>query len=157
MFEIIRADIDRKIRSYGVRPQDMTFFRKRITPLLEFGTIAVVVHRFGRWSYNTKIPVVRQILIGTYLVLNTICLSFTGIHVHRESDIGPGLVIHNCMGIFLLAKRIGHSCTVNQGVSVTSIRGTGWPTIGNNVFIAAGAKVMGGVTVGDNVVISGKK
>jgi len=155
MFETIRADIERKIRSYGVRPQDMTFFRKSITPLLELGTVAVVVHRFGRWCYSIKIPVVRQILIGIYLIVNTICLSITGIHVHRESDIGPGLVIHNCMGIFILAKRIGHSCTINQGVSVTSIRGTGWPTIGNNVYLAAGAKVMGGVTVGDNVVVSG--
>ena len=155
MFETIRADIERKIRSYGVRPQDMTFFRKSITPLLELGTVAVVVHRFGRWCYSIKIPVVRQILIGIYLIVNTICLSITGIHVHRESDIGPGLVIHNCMGIFILAKRIGHSCTVNQGVSVASIRGTGWPTIGNNVFLAAGSKVMGGVTVGDNVVVSG--
>lgn len=155
MFETIRADIDRKIKSYGVRPQDMTFFRKRITPLLELGTIAVVVHRFGRWCYSINIPVIRQILIAIYLVVNTICLSVTGIHVHRESDIGPGLVIHNCMGIFLLAKRIGHSCTVNQGVSVTSIRGTGWPTIGNNVYLAAGSKVMGGVTIGDNVVVSG--
>ena len=155
MFEIIRADIERKIRSYGVRPQDMTFFRKSITPLLEFGTVAVVVHRFGRWCYNIKIPLIRQILIGIYLIVNTICLAITGIHVHRESDIGPGLVIHNCMGIFILAKRIGHSFTVNQGVSVTSIRGTGWPTIGNNVYLAAGAKVMGGVTIGDNVVVSG--
>src|SRR6266480_2280377 len=155
MFENIREDIGRKIRGYGVRPQDMTFFRKNITPLLEPGTIAVVVYRFGRWVYSIKIPVIRQILIGIYLVVNTICLSLTGIHVHRESDIGPGLVIHNCMGIFLLAKRIGHSCTVNQGVGVTSIRGTGWPTIGNNVYLAAGCKVMGGVTIGDNVVVSG--
>jgi serine O-acetyltransferase len=155
MFETIRADIERKIRGYGVRPQDMTFFRKSITPLLEFGTFAVIVHRFGRWCYSIKIPVIRQILIGIYLVVNTICLAITGIHVHRESDIGPGLVIHNCAGIFILAKRIGHSCTVNQGVSVTSVRGTGWPTLGNNVYLGAGAKVMGGVTVGDNVVVSG--
>ncbi len=154
MFDIIRADIDRKIRGYGVRPQDMTFFRKKITPLLEFGTTAVVVHRFGRWVYGIKIPVIRQILIFVYLVVNTICLAITGIHVHRESEIGPGLVIHNCCGIFLLAKRIGHSCTVNQGVSVASVRGTGWPTIGNNVYLGAGAKVIGGVTVGDNVVIT---
>ena len=78
----------------------------------------------------------------------------TGIHIHRESDIGPGLVVHNCSGIFVLAKRIGHSCTVNQGVSVVSVRGTGWPTIGNNVYLGAGCKVMGGVTIGDNVVVS---
>jgi len=154
MFEMIRADIDRKMRGYGVRPQDKSFFRKRITPLLEFGTVAVVVHRFGRWVYSLKIPVIRQVMIFIYLVINTICLAITGIHVQRESDIGPGLVIHNSNCIFILAKRIGHSCTVNQGVSVASVRGTGWPTLGNNVYLGAGCKVMGGVTVGDNVVVS---
>ena len=154
MFETIRADINRKIRGYGVRPQDKTFFRKRITPLLEFGTLAVIVHRFGRWVYSLKIPVFRQLMIGIYLVLNTVCLMLTGIHIHRESEIGPGLVVHNCCGIFLLATRIGHSCTVNQGVSVASVRGTGWPTIGNNVYLAAGCKIMGGVTIGDNVLVS---
>src|ERR1044071_1262059 len=38
MFELIRADLDRKMRGFGVRPEDQTFFRKRITPFLEFGT-----------------------------------------------------------------------------------------------------------------------
>ena len=154
MFETIRADINRKIRAYGVRPKDKTFFRKRITPLLELGTSAVVVYRFGRWAYNLNIPVFRQLMIGIYLLLNTVCLMLTGIHIHRESEIGPGLVVHNCCGIFILATRIGHSCTVNQGVSVGSVRGTGWPTIGNNVYLAAGCKIMGGVTIGDNVVVS---
>jgi len=154
MFETIRADINRKIRAYGVRPKDKTFFRKRITPLLELGTSAVVVYRFGRWAYNLNIPVFRQLMIVIYLVVNTVCLMLTGIHIHRESEIGPGLVVHNCCGIFILATRIGHSCTVNQGVSVGSVRGTGWPTIGNNVYLAAGCKIMGGVTIGDNVVVS---
>jgi len=154
MFDTIRADIDRKIRGYGVRPKDKTFFRKRITPLLELGTFAVVVYRFGRWAYSQNIPIFRQLMIAIYLVINTVCLMLTGIHIHRESEIGPGLVVHNCCGIFLLATRIGHSCTVNQGVSVASVRGTGWPTIGNNVYLAAGCKVMGGVTIGDNVVVS---
>src|SRR5437867_12857211 len=86
--------------------------------------------------------------------INTICLILTGIHIQHESDIGPGLVVHNCSCIFILATRIGHSCTVNQGVSVASVRGTGWPTLGNNVYLGAGCKVMGGVTVGDNVVVS---
>jgi serine O-acetyltransferase len=154
MFETIRADLDRKTRAYGVRPQDQTFFRKHITPFLEFGTLAVIVYRFGRWTYALKIPVLRQLMIGIYLVVSTLCMALTGIHLQRESEIGPGLVIHNFSCIFVLAKRIGHSCTLNQGVTVGSIRGTGWPTLGNNVYLGAGAKVMGGVTVGDNVVIS---
>ncbi|MBA3832243.1 MAG: serine acetyltransferase [Chthoniobacterales bacterium] len=154
MFEIIRADLDRKVRGYGVRPQDKTFFRKRITPFLEFGTIGVVVYRFGRWVYSIKIPVIRQIMIFVYLVVNTLCMAITGIHIQRESDIGPGLVIHNFCNVMVLVKRMGHSCTLNQGVTVGSVRGTGWPTIGNNVYFGTGCKVMGGVTVGDNVVVS---
>ena len=154
MFDNIREDIARKMRGYGVRPEDQTFFRQRITPLLELGTHAVIVYRFGRWVYEIKIPVIRQVMIGIYLVITTICLMLTGIHIHRKSPIGPGLVVHNCSCIFILATRIGHSCTVNQGVSVASVRGTGWPTIGNNVYLGAGCKVMGGVTVGDNVVVS---
>jgi len=154
VFENIREDIARKMRGYGVRPEDQTFFRQRITPLLELGTWAVIVYRFGRWVYGINIPVIRQVMIGIYLVINTICLMLTGIHIQRKSDIGPGLVVHNCSCIFVLATRIGHSCSVNQGVSVASVRGTGWPTIGNNVYLGAGCKVMGGVQVGDNVVVA---
>ena len=39
-------------------------------------------------------------------------------------------------------------------MSIASVRGTGWPTIGNNVYFGAGCKVIGGVTIGDNVVVS---
>ena len=151
---MIRADLKCKMRGYGTRPQDKTCFRERITPLLELGTFAVIVHRFGRWVYSAKVPVFRQLMIFIYLVVNTVCLAITGIHVHRESDIGPSLVIRNCNAIFILATRISHSCSVNQGVSVASVRGTGWPTLGNNVCLGAGCKLLGGVTVGHNVVVS---
>ena len=153
MFETIRADIDRKIRAYGVRPQDQTFFRKRITPLLELGTLAVVVYRFGRWAYSLKLPVLRQLMIAIYLVVNTFCLMRTGIHLQVESDIGPGLIVHNAVGVLILVKRMGHSCTLTQDVSIGTIRGEVRPTIGNNVFFGAGSKVFGPVTIGDNVVV----
>ena len=114
----------------------------------------MIVHRFGRWAYSVKVPVFRQLMIFIYLVVNTVCLAITGIHVHRESDIGPDLVIRNCNANFLLATRISHSCSVNQGVSVASVRARGWPTLGNNVCFGADCKLLGGVTVGDNVVAS---
>ena len=66
----------------------------------------------------------------------------------------PGWLSTIAVASLFSPQRIGHSCTVNQGVSVASVRGTGWPTIGNNVYLGAGCKVMGGVTVGDNVVVS---
>lgn len=154
MFELIRADLNRKTRGFGVRPEDQTFFRKRITPFLEFGTFAVLVYRFGSWAYTVKIPVIRQILITLYLFINVFCMAVTGIHIARENKIGPGFVIHNFCGILVLAKEIGHSCTLNQGASIMNVRGVGRATIGNNCYFGAGCKVVGAVTIGDNVVVS---
>lgn len=154
MFELIRADLNRKMQSFGVRPVDQTFFRKRITPLLEFGTFATIVYRFGYWAYTVKIPVIRQFLIGLYLIIDAFCMAITGIKIQRETKIGPGLVVHNFSGILVLATEIGHSCTLNQGVSITNVRGYGRAKIGNNVYFAAGCKVTGGVTIGDNVLVS---
>jgi serine O-acetyltransferase len=154
VFENIRADVRRKMTGWGVRPEDQTFFRKRVTPLLEFGTFAVIVYRFGFWAYKVKVPVIRQILIALYLFINVACMIVTGIHIVRENDIGPGLVVHNFCGILVLAKKIGHSCTLNQGVSILNVRGVGRATIGNNCYFGAGCKVVGAVTIGDNVVVS---
>jgi serine O-acetyltransferase len=154
VFENIRADVRRKTSAYGVRPEDQTFFRKRVTPLLEFGTFAVLVYRFGYWAYSLKIPVIRQLLIAIYLFVDAFCMAVTGIKIQHESTIGPGLVVHTYGGIFILVKRMGHSCTVNSGVVVANIRGSGRPTVGNNCYFGTGCKVLGGVTVGDNVVVS---
>ena len=153
MFEMIRADLRRKRKAYGVRPEDQNFLRQWIAPLLEFGTLTVISYRFGRWAYSIKIPVVRQLLILTHLVSDTICVAITGMKVHPESDIGPGLVIHTFSCVHVLVKKMGHSCTINQGVSLANVRGAGRPTIGSNCYFAAGCKVMGNVTVGDNVVV----
>ena len=79
MFENIRADLDRKDPRIRRASRRSNFFRKRITPFLEFGTFAVIVYRFGRWAYSIKIPVLRQLLIFIYLVVNTIRL-----HAHRH-------------------------------------------------------------------------
>ncbi len=107
MFELIRADLHRKRQSYGVRPEDKTFFRQWITPFLEFGTIAVIVYRFGRWAYGIRIPVIRQILIAIYLFVDVFCVAVTGIKIHPESEIGPGLVIHTFSCIHVLVKAHG--------------------------------------------------
>ncbi len=154
MFELIRSDLERKRKGFGTRPEDQTFFRKRITPLLEFGTFATMVYRMGYWVYTVKIPVVRQILIALYLFIDAFCMAVTGIKLCRETKIGPGLVVHNFSCILVLCQEIGHSCTLNQGVSIANVRGVGRAKIGNNCYFGAGCKVMGSVNIGDNVVVS---
>src|SRR5437660_12140700 len=99
MFENIRADLRRKTTAYGVRPEDQTFFRKRITPFLEFGTFALLAYRFGSCAYKVKVPLIRQILIELYLFNHVVCMIITGIHISRDNDVGPGVVVHNFCGI----------------------------------------------------------
>jgi serine O-acetyltransferase len=79
---------------------------------------------------------------------------FTGIEIHPGATIGKGLVIDHGMGIVIgETTEIGDNCTLYQGVT---LGGTGkdvgkrHPTIGNNVLVGAGAKVLGPIFIDDN-------
>lgn len=83
---------------------------------------------------------------------------FTGIEIHPGAKIGKGLVIDHGMGVVIgETAEIGDNCTLYQGVT---LGGTGkdvgkrHPTIGNNVMVGAGAKVLGPFKIGDNTKIA---
>ena len=63
--------------------------------------------------------------------------------------IGPGLVISHGNGTILTAESIGRNCWVHHEVTIGWEYGTGKPTIGNDVFVGVGAKILGSVNVGD--------
>ena len=82
----------------------------------------------------------------------------TGVEIHPGAKIGKGLFIdHGCGVVIGETAEIGDNCTIYQGVT---LGGTGkdtgkrHPTVGNNVMIGAGAKVLGPFTVGDNAKIA---
>ena len=83
---------------------------------------------------------------------------FTGIEIHPGAKIGRGMVIDHGMGVVIgETAEIGDNCTIYQGVT---LGGTGkdvgkrHPTLGNNVMVGAGAKVLGPFTIGDNTKIA---
>ena len=83
---------------------------------------------------------------------------FTGIEIHPGAKIGKGLVIDHGMGVVIgETAEIGDNCTLYQGVT---LGGTGkhvgkrHPTLGNNVMVGAGAKVLGPFSIGDNTKIA---
>ena len=82
---------------------------------------------------------------------------FTGIEIHPGATIGKGFFIDHGMGVVIGETAVvGDNVTIFQGVTLGGTgkeRGKRHPTVGNNVVIGAGAKVLGSFTIGDNVQI----
>ncbi|WP_053375561.1 serine O-acetyltransferase [Paenibacillus sp. FJAT-27812] len=80
-----------------------------------------------------------------------------GISISPATDIGKGFYIGHYGGIVISSKaKIGDNCVIMQGVTIgASNRGKskGVPTIGNNVYMGAGAKIIGAITIGDHAAI----
>lgn len=79
---------------------------------------------------------------------------FTGIEIHPGAVIGDGLFIDHGMGVVIgETSMIGDNVTLYQGVTLGGTgkeKGKRHPTIGHNVVIGGGAKVLGNITIGDN-------
>ena len=90
--------------------------------------------------------------------ISQIARHYTGIEIHPGATIGKGLFIDHGMGVVIgETTEIGDNCTLYQGVT---LGGTGkdvgkrHPTLGNNVLVGAGAKVLGPFTIADNAKIA---
>lgn len=146
MFPNFRADLARYFEGdYSARRVFMAFF--------ELSLWAIGIFRFGKMCQRCPVGVIRKLLLVVYFFLYKFCEIITGIRISGESEIGPGLMIHNFGGV-LIKGRIGKNCTVVQGAQIVSRadgQGRGWPTLGDNVYVGSGARVLGDVRIGDHV------
>jgi len=115
--------------------------------LLYSGFHAVVFHRFAHWFYKKRMFFIARLI-------SQVSRFFTGIEIHPGAKIGKGLFIDHGMGVVIgETAEIGDNCTIYHGVTLGGTgkeRGKRHPTIGNNVLISAGAKILGPFKVGDN-------
>ncbi len=72
----------------------------------------------------------------------------------NTSDIGPRLYIQHGFLTIISAKKIGSNCWINQQVTIGYSFAPESPTIGNGVRISAGAKVLGQITIDDNLIVT---
>ena len=96
---------------------------------------------------------------GLARVLSQVTRFFTGVEIHPAAQLGRRLFIDHAMGVVIGETTIvGDDCVLYQGVT---LGGTGnesgkrHPTLGNNVTVGTGAKVLGNIHIGDNVRIGG--
>lgn len=115
--------------------------------LLYPGVHAVIFHRVSHWLYCHHLPFLAR--------LNSqLARHITGIEIHPGAKIGRRLVIDHGMGIVIgETAEIGDDCLLYHGVTLGGTgkdHGKRHPTLGNNVMVSAGAKVLGPFKVGDN-------
>ncbi len=112
------------------------------------GLQAILLHRIAHRIYDLKIPFFPRLIshIGRFL---------TGVEIHPGAKIGTGVFIDHGMGVVIgETAEVGDYSLIYQGVT---LGGTGkesgkrHPTLGKNVVVGAGAKVLGNLNIGNNV------
>lgn len=139
MFENIRADLRSHAGDWGAQ-----------------GFWVMVVYRFGRWRYRVRPTLLRKALSLLYRVLYKWVQVLTGVELPCEVEVGRNFVIDHFGGIVISGyARFGDDCRIRTGVVVglSRVDDPCAPVIGNNVDIGAGAKLLGRITIGDNVLI----
>jgi serine O-acetyltransferase len=120
------------------------------------GFWVMIVYRFGCWRYTIKSALIRKPFSLLYKVLYKFIQVITGIELPCEVAVGKNFRIDHFGGIIISGfASFGDNCVIRDGVTVglRRVDDPVAPQIGNNVDIGTGAKVLGGITVGDNVVI----
>lgn len=145
MFRQLKADIA------SVKERDPAARSSFEIWLTYSGLHAVRSYRLSHWCYKKKLFTLARIISQTSRF-------FTGIEIHPGATIGKGLFIDHGMGVVIgETAEIGDNCLIYQGVTLGGTgkdKGKRHPTLGNNVMVGAGAKVLGPFKVGDNVKIA---
>jgi serine O-acetyltransferase len=115
--------------------------------LLYPGLHAIIFYRIAHFLLKLKIPIIPR-------AISQLARFLTGIEIHPGARIGRGLFIDHGMGVIVGETSIvGDNVLLYQGVTLGGTgkeKGKRHPTIGSNVVIGAGAKVLGDITIGDN-------
>ena len=111
------------------------------------GLHAVIFYRIARSLWSIRVPFLPR-------YISQLARLFTGIEIHPGARIGEGLFIDHGMGVVVGETAIiGDNVLLYQGVTLGGTgkeRGKRHPTIGSNVVVGAGAKILGNITIGDN-------
>ena len=141
----VKKDID------AICQRDPAVKSRMEAALLYSGLHAILAYRVSNKFYKRKMYTTARFISQTARFL-------TGIEIHPGATIGEGLFIDHGSGVVIGETTIiGDNCTLYQGVT---LGGTGkdtgkrHPTLGNNVMVGAGAKVLGNFTVGDGAKIA---
>ncbi len=144
MFKTLRADIQ------AVFQRDPAA-RSYLEVLLCYpGLHALILHRIAHWLHQRNLRLIARLISHCNRFL-------TGVEIHPAAKIGKGVFIDHGMGVVIgETAEVGDNVTIYQGATLGGTgkeKGKRHPTISDGVVVSAGAKVLGGFTVGENAKI----
>lgn len=144
--ELIKEDACRWIHPGQVYP--VSALQPRMVERLLFqhaALRAVAWYRVGHWCKQNKVRaagLIQRMVMRRY-----------GLEIVVHAPIGGGLYIPHPVGTVVSPSRMGKNCSIIASVTIGMRNEWAFPSFGDHVFIGAGARVLGGITVGDNAVI----
>jgi len=144
MFRAIREQIDTIFREDPAAKSVLEIF------FCYPGFHAILLHRLAHRLYRGRVPFVPR-------VISQFSRFLTGIEIHPGATIGRRFFIDHGMGVVIgETTEIGNDVLLYQGVTLGGTgneKGKRHPTLGNNIVVGTGAKVLGNIKIGDNVKI----
>ena len=141
---IITSDLRHKAQCYYGASDP----KKILRVLLADGTSANVHYRLARFFQRIKLGIIGWFILD----LNRL---FNGCVIGRNADFGPGLVFMHPIGVVINGGvKGGKNIVIESGVVIGAARNgipAKVPVLGDDIFIGAGAKVLGGIRIGNNV------
>lgn len=145
ILEELKQDIE------AVRERDPAARSSLETLLVSSGLHAIILHRPAHWLYQ------RGAFLSARLV-SQLARLMTGIEIHPGAKIGRGVLIDHGMGVVIgETAEVGDNCTIYQGVTLGGTgkdKGKRHPTLGNNVTVGCGAKILGPFRVEDGAKVA---
>lgn len=142
MFSAIKADLQ------AVFDRDPAATSRLEVILTYSGFHALLAYRVAHRLKSAGIPFFPR-------AISQLARWMTGVEIHPSAKIGTGFFIDHGMGVVIgETAEIGDYVTLFQGVTLGGTgkeRGKRHPTLGNHVVVGAGAKILGGINIGDNV------
>lgn len=144
---LFREDAARWVQLEEVAPLDLVTPRVVARLLLRHPPLrAMGWFRFGSWAKASGVP-------GVPSWAQRRIARLYGLEISPGADIAGGLYVAHPVGTTISVNRMGRNVSVIAGVTIGARGPAMWPTIGDGVYVGAGARVLGGIVVGAGATI----
>lgn len=147
MLELFKQDVQRWIVPQQVADPKLVTLPTTLKLLFRYMPLrAIFWFRLGSWFKENGIPFFPGFI-------QRLIYSWYGLEIEPGADIEGGLYIAHPIGCVVSVKHLGKNASIIAAITIGMRNTWAFPDIGDNVFIGAGARVLGDIKLGDNVII----